>query len=104
MSEAAKQGDWVQIHSTVLRPEERAPQVPADTKKVPLEMWQKGYALTAARIGEQIQIRTVTGRVVTGELVSINPRYDHGFGRPVESVLAIGQELRALLEREAAPK
>ena len=39
----AKKGDWVLIHKIVLSPEERAPQVPDDTKKVPLEMWIKGY-------------------------------------------------------------
>ncbi len=43
---SAKKGDWVQIHQIVLKPEERAPQVPEDTKKVPLEFWVKGYAVT----------------------------------------------------------
>ncbi len=41
----AKKGDWVKIHSIVLQPEERAPQVPEDTKKVPLETWVKGFLL-----------------------------------------------------------
>ena len=33
----AKINDWVIIHNIVLTPEERAPQVPEDTKKVSLE-------------------------------------------------------------------
>ena len=33
-----KQGDWVRIHSVVLSPDQRAPQVPEDTAGVPLEM------------------------------------------------------------------
>ena len=36
-----KKGTWVLIHRNILEPEERAPQVPDDTKKVPLEMWIK---------------------------------------------------------------
>ncbi len=39
----AKINDWVIIHNIVLTPEERAPQVPEDTKKVSLEMWVKGF-------------------------------------------------------------
>ena len=35
----AKKGDWVLTHTIVLTPAERAPQVPEDTHKVPLEMW-----------------------------------------------------------------
>ncbi|NYB75393.1 2-amino-4-ketopentanoate thiolase, partial [Sedimentibacter hydroxybenzoicus DSM 7310] len=38
-----KKGEWVLIHRNVLEPSERAPQVPDDTKQVPLEMWIKGY-------------------------------------------------------------
>jgi sulfur transfer protein SufE len=34
----AKKGDWVQVYRVVLEAGERAPQVPEDTAKVPLEM------------------------------------------------------------------
>jgi hypothetical protein len=34
-----KKGTWVLIHRNVLEPSERAPQVPDDTKKVPLALW-----------------------------------------------------------------
>ena len=35
----AKKGDWVRIHRVVLPAEGRNPNLPADTAKVPLEMW-----------------------------------------------------------------
>lgn len=41
----AKKGDWVLIHKIVLSPEERAPQVPDDTKKVPLEIGLKAILM-----------------------------------------------------------
>jgi len=46
LANLAKKGDWVQIQVTILHPEERAPQVPEDTKKVPLEMRVKGFYKT----------------------------------------------------------
>jgi len=96
----AKTGDWVQIASTVLRPGERAPQVPPDTQAVPLEMKLKGFAMTKASLGEEIMVRTVTGRIAKGTLVGINPGYPHGFGRPAPELLAIGTELRRILRGE----
>ncbi|MGO1713197.1 MAG: 2-amino-4-oxopentanoate thiolase subunit OrtA, partial [Senegalia sp. (in: firmicutes)] len=41
----AKKGEWVRIYNVVLEANERAQQVPDDTKKVPLEMWDKGFLL-----------------------------------------------------------
>lgn len=94
---AAKKGDWVQIHQIVLKPEERAPQVPDDTKQVPLELWVKGYALTEATIGEQVEIETTTGRKVKGELVAINPRYIHSFGEFVPELLRVDKQVKEIL-------
>lgn len=93
----AKKGDWVQIHQIVLQPEERAPQVPEDTKKVPLELWVKGVAKTEARLGEQIEIETTTGRIVKGELVAVNPKYIHSFGEFVPELLEIDRQVKGIL-------
>ncbi len=100
----AKTGDWVQIESIVLEPGERAPQVPPDTQAVPLEMRLKGFAVTSASPGEEIVIRTLAGRVARGALVSVNPGYPHGFGRPVPELLAVGTELRRILRGEEGSK
>lgn len=94
----AKKNDWVQIHSIVLKPEERSPHLPEDTKKVPLEVWQKGFITHDATIGDEVEIETVIGRKVKGKLVTVNPVYEHNFGKPVPELLTIGMELRKFLE------
>jgi hypothetical protein len=94
---AAKKGDWVQIHQIVLKPEERAPQVPEDTKTVPLELWVKGTALHDAEQGSVVEIETITGRRVMGELVAVNPRYTHDFGDFVPELLKVDLQLREIL-------
>jgi len=94
---AAKRGDWVQVHQIVLNPEERAPQVPDDTKQVPLELWVKGYALSEANLGEQIEIETTTGRKVKGELVAVSPKYVHSFGEFVPELLKVDKQVKEIL-------
>jgi len=95
----AKKGDWVRIYNIILRPEERAPQVPEDTKKVSLEMWDKGFLLSdKAEIGDEVEVETYIGRKITGKLIEINPYYDHDFGKCVPELLYIGRQLRGILE------
>ncbi len=93
----AKKGDWVQVHQIVLKPEDRAPQVPDDTKAVPLELWVKGYAQHEAKIGGTVEIETVTGRKVKGELLEVNPKYVHSFGEFVPELLKIDAQLKEIL-------
>lgn len=97
----AKAGAWVQIHNMVLSAEERAPQVPEDTRLVPFEMWLKGFLVDdEAEVGDVVTIATATGRLVEGRLVAVNPVYSHSFGKPVPELLSIGRELRELLAQE----
>ncbi|HWJ03169.1 MAG TPA: 2-amino-4-oxopentanoate thiolase subunit OrtA [Verrucomicrobiae bacterium] len=94
----AKRGDWVQIYRVILPADERAPQVPQDTKQVPLELWVKGFLQQdQAKLGEEVEIITTTGRAVQGELNDILPRYNHDFGSPQPELLKIGTELRRIL-------
>lgn len=93
----ARTGDWVQIHQIVLKPEERAAHLPEDTKKVPLELWVKGFAQEAGKIGDVIEIKTVTGRKIKGELVKINPRYIHDFGDYVPELTKIDMQLKEIV-------
>ncbi len=92
----AKKGDWVQVRQVVLTPEERAAQVPEDTRQVPLVLWIKGRALKAGRIGEPMRVRTVPGRIVSGILEEVCPGYSHDFGEFVEALATIGPQVRAL--------
>lgn len=75
-----KQGDWVRIHSVVLSPDQRAPQVPEDTAGVPLEMWVKGYLTEDAQVGDAVTVRTAAGRLAQGTLTEGGLNYTHSFG------------------------
>ncbi|MCL4078132.1 2-amino-4-oxopentanoate thiolase subunit OrtA [Coriobacteriia bacterium Es71-Z0120] len=88
-------GDWVEVERVVLEPGERADGLPEDTARQPLKMWVKGFARAAARIGEKVEVETMTGRVVEGTLTDVLPGYTHTFGRPPKELVAIGRDLRA---------
>ena len=97
MAEPIAAKTWVEIHRIVLRPGERAPQLPTDTKTVPLEMRVKGFLVETAAVGEAAEIITPAGRRLRGTITEVNPAYTHGFGSPIPELSTIGQEVRALL-------
>ena len=80
----AKAGDFVRIHNIVLKVGERADNLPEDTKKVPLEMWDKGFLGKEAEIGEEVE-------------VIINPVFRHNYGEFVPELLQIGLQARKIL-------
>ncbi len=90
-------GSWVEIHRVVLPPGERAPQVPADTQGIPLELRVKGFLVVSATLGDEAEIMTPAGRRLRGTLAESNPAYTHGFGPPIPELGAIGGEVRAIL-------
>ncbi|WP_010255807.1 2-amino-4-oxopentanoate thiolase subunit OrtA [Treponema primitia] len=92
-----KKGAWVRIHKIVLEPRDRAPQVPEDTKTVPLELWVKGWLQKDAEIGKEAEILTRTGRKEEGTLLEENPTYRHGFGEFVPELLVISDQVRELV-------
>ena len=97
----AQRGDWVQIHRTVLEPEERSSKLPEATKNVPLEMWVNGFLLNArAAAGEEVEIETAVRRKERGTLRTVNPGYSHSFGNTVPELLQVRMQLRELM-REA---
>jgi hypothetical protein len=94
-----KKGDWVQIHQIVLKAEERTARIPEDTKLCPVELWVKGFIKEDASLGDEVEIETLTGRLVRGELIEVNPRYNYGFGEEfIPEVLQIGLKLRGILK------
>ncbi|HBW38459.1 2-amino-4-oxopentanoate thiolase subunit OrtA [Desulfosporosinus sp. BICA1-9] len=100
LEEHGVSGDWVEIWNVIMEPGKRAPQVPEDTQKVPLEMRLRGFLVNEqAKLGEMVSVRTRIGRVVDGKLVSLHPRYNHSFGEPQKVLLDIGQELRTFLKK-----
>lgn len=90
----ANKGDWVQVHLISLTAEQRAPQVPEDTKKVPLEVWVKGYLQEDAKLGNEVTVKTVTGRLVEGKLVDEAPTFTHSFGNLVPEILEMDRMMR----------
>ncbi|HHV13996.1 MAG TPA: 2-amino-4-ketopentanoate thiolase [Clostridiales bacterium] len=94
MNNKCKLGNWVEIHQTILAPEERASSLPEETRSVPFEMWVKGYALEESEVGQNCRVKTITGRTVDGVLTEINPGYSHSFGPVIPELQSIGTELR----------
>ena len=99
MTQRAIKNKWVEIGGVVLGKGERAPNLPEDTKQVPLEMRTKGFLLHDAAKGEEAEIVTASGRRVRGALTEINPAYTHAFGPPVPELSAIAGEIRAILRK-----
>jgi len=100
MSKLISAGSWVQIHQVILTEDERAPQVPDDTEEVPLELRVKGFLQADAKLGEEVNIKTMTGRVLKGTLEDPAPSYEHKFGRPVPEMLNIARQLRQIIREE----
>ncbi|EKV29758.1 hypothetical protein C882_0188 [Caenispirillum salinarum AK4] len=99
MTDTATRGEWVRIHWLVLEAGDRAPNLPDDTRAVPLEARAKGFLLDGtARIGDRVCIRTLIGRDLEGRMEAINPEFGHDFGRAVPELLAVGPELRRILQ------
>lgn len=84
-----KKGSWVQIKKVILKPNERAENIPLNTKKVPLLMWVKGYLLSNAEIGDTVEVKTITGRTESGELIIEKPSYLHTYGEYIPEIQEI---------------
>lgn len=94
----AIKGDWVRVYKVVLTANERAANLPEDTKKVPMEMWDKGFLINdEARIGDQVTVETIVGREIQGELVEVNPSYEINYGECITETMYIGRQLREMI-------
>lgn len=99
MNDLIEKGVWVEILLIVLPAGQRAPQVPDDTQRVPLEMRVKGFLVAPASLGGEAEIETAAGRQLTGTLTEVNPAYNHGFGPPIPELSAIAAEVRVMLRK-----
>ena len=94
----AKKNDWVRIHRNVLEPQERTGKLPEDTKKVPLEMWVKGWLQDeCAELGDEVTVKTVVGRMEHGKLIEVNPCYALNYGSYVPEIQEMEIRLRNAL-------
>jgi hypothetical protein len=92
-----KKGSWVQIKKIILNPEQRANNLPEATKKVPLLLWVKGTLLNDSKMNEMVEIKTVTGRIETGELIEVNPSYLHNYGKYMPEIQEIDHIVKSAL-------
>ncbi|MBU1141768.1 MAG: 2-amino-4-ketopentanoate thiolase [Firmicutes bacterium] len=76
----------VQIYKIILPRNNRASNLPVDTKGVPFEMRVKGKLLKTANIGDTVEIITASNRCETGILIAFEPYYAHNFGHYVQAL------------------
>lgn len=95
----AGKGDWVRIHSVLLKPEDRSVGIPDDTARVPVEKWEKGFLQNDnAEVGSIAEIETLNKRKVSGTLVEVFPVYRHSFGSFVPEILEIDCQLTSIMK------
>jgi hypothetical protein len=87
-------GTWVQVDRVVLTPSERAPTLPEDTRQVPYVLRVSGFLLDDAELDQEVRIRTLIGRELSGALRTVNPSYTHSFGETVQELLEIAIDER----------
>lgn len=96
---AERRKHWIEIGYVVLEPEQRTAHLPDDTKAVPYYARTKGFVEGEVQVGDVVEVETLIGRRVSGEVLRLNPRYGHDFGEPIEELLEAGVEARAVLAR-----
>jgi len=95
MPDRCKPGDWVEVERVLLEPSERATNLPPETAEKPLVMWVNGFAQAEAVPGEEVNVETMTGRLVTGRISNVNPGYHHTFGDHIAELAHVGPDLHA---------
>ena len=90
-------GTWVEVEEVVLTSAERSTVIPEETRKTPLMMWAKGHCQTDSDIGQVVEIKTITGRYLTGVITEVAPRFTHDFGNFIEEIMYIGPQARDML-------
>jgi hypothetical protein len=85
-------GTWVEVERTLLSAGRRLPgravepaQPTAYTVRV------SGFLVEDADLGQQVRIRTITGKVHVGKLRIQSPSYGHSFGHTVPELLKVGR-------------
>lgn len=97
MSQISK-GDWIEISRIILKPEERASNLPEDTAATPYIMKIRGTALKDGNIGDEILVRTTGGRELKGKAEELNPYYGHDFGERVPELARMRAAIRSSMK------
>lgn len=94
---------WAEIGFAVLTPEQRPPDLPAETREVPYYARVKGFLMGTHAVGDTVEIETLAGRKIRGDLLQIDPPFTHDFGRPVQELVEAGRDVERLLWPEDGP-
>lgn len=94
MRTSARKGTWVEIVRVLLKPGERAPNLPDDTRDCPYVLLVSGFLQHDAELGDEVTVRSLIGHEHRGVLRVINPSYSHSFGAVVPELLTIGSQER----------
>lgn len=92
MSTKATKGTWVEIERILLNPDERAPNLPEETRRCPYVLLVSGFLQQDAALGDHVTIRSLIGHEHQGTLRTISPGYNHSFGPVVPELLTIGRQ------------
>lgn len=94
----SKKGDWVRIHSIILKAEERTGRIPEDTQKCDFQQWTKGFLQDeSVNIGDEVTVKTAANRIVKGTLIEDAPYYTHSYGKFVPEIIEIDKQLREIM-------
>lgn len=89
-----RKGEYVEIKITALNKNERAENLPIDTKNLPYEGKIRGYLKSDSNIGDEVIIETPIGRKVKGTLLGRVGIYEHSFGEPIRELIDIGKKIK----------
>ena len=92
-----KQGEYAVVQEVVLPVGQRAPQVPEDTASTPMLAFTRGWLEQAARAGDRVAVKTMSGRRVEGVLTNLPLAPTHGYGDFIPELQVIHRQVRALL-------
>lgn len=92
-------GTWVEVERMVLTPENRAPNIPKETRITPLKSWIRGTCLSNCKLGDEVEVETNSGRIVKGIVVDIEPGYFHTYGKYVKEMCNVGKQAKKLIDQ-----
>lgn len=99
MTRSRADGTWVEIEWIILEPDARSENVPPDTAGLPYVGRARGLARGEPQVGETVDIVTLTGRTLRGQVVDATPGYTHSFGRPLPAWVTMRSAITAALPR-----
>lgn len=93
-----KKGMWIEVEETVLLPDDRAENIPDETKHTPLKCWIRGNCLSNCELNDEVEVVTNAGRIVKGKVVDVEPGYYHSFGKYIGEIGNIGRQAKDIIK------